>query len=61
MEARNSYGYSVPSNTISILTAQKPAKPLAPTTSWVPDDVILSWSAPNDGGSPLIGYVVSLR
>jgi len=60
MEARNAYGYSVFSSTVSILTAQVPATPSAPTTTWNPDNVIITWSAPDNGGSPIIGYIVTI-
>jgi hypothetical protein len=38
-----------------------PGQPDAPVTTWTPDDVIVTWTAPNDGGSPIIGYTVSIR
>jgi len=30
-------------------------------TTWVPDDVIVSWTAPDNGGSPITGYIVTIR
>ena len=30
-------------------------------TTWSPDDVIITWSAPDNGGSPILGYVVYIR
>jgi hypothetical protein len=36
-------------------------QPVAPLTTWNPDDVIITWNAPDDGGSPIIGYTVSIR
>jgi|688.fasta_scaffold1751971_2 hypothetical protein len=59
--ARNSYGFSVFSDSISILTAQKPAQPSAPITTWAPDDVVISWLAPDNGGSAITGYKVTVR
>ena len=44
---------------MTILAAQTPAQPAAPVTTWVPDDVIVTWVAPDDGGSPITGYTVS--
>jgi hypothetical protein len=62
VEARNVYGFSVFSNTVSILAAQIPDQPFpAPTTTWIPDNVIVSWSIPDSGGSPITGYKVFLR
>ena len=60
VEARNAYGFSVYSNSVSILTAQVPSQPVAPTTTWSPDNVIVDWTAPDDGGSPITGYTISL-
>jgi hypothetical protein len=60
VQAQNAYGYSTYSNVVSILAAQVPAQPLAPTTTWSPDNVIVTWSAPDSGGSPITGYSVSI-
>ena len=54
------YGFSVYSNTVSILAAQEPAQPVAPVTTWTPDDVVITWTAPDNGGSPLTGYIVTI-
>ena len=62
IKARNIYGFSVFSNTVSILAAQVPDQPSpAPNTTWVPDNVIVSWSIPDSGGSPITGFNVKLR
>jgi len=61
VEARNAYGFSIYSDTVSILTAQVPDQPSAPTTSRSGDSIIITWSAPNSGGSPIKGYRVFLR
>jgi hypothetical protein len=62
IKARNVYGFSVFSNTVSILAAQVPDQPFpAPTTTWISDNVIVSWSIPDSGGSPITGYKVFLR
>jgi hypothetical protein len=61
VKARNSYGFSLTySSIVSILTAQPPAQPSAPVTTWSPDDVVVTWTAPDDGGSPITGYTVSI-
>ena len=59
--ARNLYGFSALSSTIIVLTAQPPAKPISPTTVWSPDNVIISWTSPDNGGSPITGYTVTIR
>lgn len=58
VEVRNLYGYSAFSNTVTILAAQTPHKPEPPVTTWVPDDVVITWVAPNSGGAPILGYTV---
>jgi hypothetical protein len=44
------------------LSAQVPAKPDPPTTTWDQpnDSVVITWSAPDDGGSPITGYRVAI-
>jgi hypothetical protein len=61
IEARNLNGYSLYSETVEILCAAVPAKPDAPTTSIVNDEVILDWDEPADNGMPLTGYFVYIR
>jgi hypothetical protein len=41
VKARNIYGFSVFSDSVSILAAQVPAQPQAPSTVWRPDDVVI--------------------
>jgi hypothetical protein len=58
------YGYSILySNEVSILAAQIPAVPAAPTTEFVAasDAVVVSWVAPDNGGSPIISYTILIR
>jgi hypothetical protein len=62
VEARNVYGFSLTySSIVSILTAQVPTQPTAPVTTWFPDDVVMTWTAPDNGGSPITGYSVTIR
>jgi hypothetical protein len=61
VRARNIYGFSIFSDTVSILAAQVPAQPQPPLTVWLPDDVIISWVAPDDGGSPILKYTIMIR
>lgn len=46
---------------VSILAAQVPAQPSAPTTTWSPDNVVITWTAPDNGGSAITGYTVKIR
>ena len=61
VEVRNLYGYSEFSNTVTILAAQVPAQPEAPLTTWSPDDVVITWTEPDNGGSPITGYRVRVK
>lgn len=65
VNARNVYGYSaLYSNTVTILAAQVPAQPIAPVTTWHGDGfdyVVITWTAPDDGGSPITGYTVKIK
>jgi hypothetical protein len=59
--ARNQHDYGFYSDEISVLAAQMPNKPLAPTLQLVDDDLKVSWTAPFNGGSPITGYRIYLR
>jgi len=59
--ARNSFGTSEYSETVSILAAQIPDKPVAPTTVFDRTTVVISWTAPFDQGSEITGYQVFIR
>lgn len=64
VEARNAQGFSFFSNTIQVLTVEKPSKPEPPATTWQGDGydyVVVSWIAPYDGGYELTGYKLSFR
>jgi hypothetical protein len=51
---------SAPSNSITIPTgATAPAAPTAVTASARNQAAVVSWTAPNDGGSPITGYKVT--
>lgn len=54
--ARNWYGYSSLSDPVSILAAEEPQKPAAPTTTLVGPNVVINWSEPLDGGSEILYY-----
>jgi hypothetical protein len=53
VEAQNKYGYSFFSNVAEILASQIPQRPVAPVTTWLKesDEVVVTWVAPDDGGS----------
>ena len=62
MDARNIYGFSAFSSpAVSILAAQIPDTPIAPTTIWDPDNVIITWVAPDNGGSMILNYTIYIR
>lgn len=61
MEAQNGFGYSEASVPVAILCATKPATPLAPVTSVLNDKAIITWFAPADNGTPILGYKIYIR
>ena len=38
-----------------------PDTPIAPTTVWDPDNVIIVWVAPDNGGSKILNYTIYIR
>ena len=61
VRARNSVGYSGFSSTVNILAARIPDPPAAPTTEISSDAVLIDWSEPYSGGSPITGYQILIR
>lgn len=66
ISARNEVGSSEYSTPISILAAQQPNKPAAPTTvvSGVDQkgpNVEITWTAPPTGGSDITGYIITIK
>ena len=61
MKARNSAGISLLSSVTQVLAAQPPSKPSAPTTRVVGDSVMIKWTAPYAGGSPITSYTIKIR
>jgi titin len=59
--ARNGYGSSAYSSELAILAAQMPDKPNIPATSVDGQNVKVSWAAPNNAGSAILGYRVYIR
>lgn len=58
VEARNSVGYSLGSDNLSVHAAQIPDKPANPITSISEPNVIVTWVAPYDGDTPITSYVI---
>jgi hypothetical protein len=44
-----------------VLAAQVPDAPATPTTAVQDSSVLVDWSAPNEQGSPIIGYQIWIR
>lgn len=61
VEARNLKGFSAYSSEFSIRAAAIPSTPSAPTTTVNGNNVDITWTAPNDGGSPFTAYTITLR
>ena len=61
IEARNQYGYSTYSDTLSLLSAYIPEIPTSITTVIDGTSVKVSWSLPSDNGSPITQYKVYIR
>lgn len=61
IEAQNAMGYSLLSDSLTILSAEVPAAPVAPVTTISTNTVILDWVAPNDNGSPITAYTVLVK
>jgi hypothetical protein len=58
VEARNSVGYSLLSDPVAILCAQPPDQPASPTVSSQDSNIIITWNAPYDGGTPILSYKI---
>ena len=60
VQARNKYGFSLFSETLTILAAQKPSQPAAPITQISGANVLIKWSAPVSGGSAITSYDIKI-
>jgi hypothetical protein len=58
VEARNTVGYSVPSDVVTILAAVKPTKPGNPVTTNVGDQVHIDWEAPSPDAFAAFGAII---
>lgn len=54
--ARNAYGESLWSETVTILAAQIPDAPISPATFFDEPNVVAYWTAPDARGSAILGY-----
>jgi hypothetical protein len=61
VESRNSYGYSVVSDELTLLCAFIPDPPLTVTTTNLNDVVVFDWIEPVTNGSPITAYRVYIR
>jgi hypothetical protein len=61
VEARNEYGYSVYSETISLLCAFVPEIPTNVATTIDGSYIKVEWTLPSDNGSPITEYKVFIK
>lgn len=61
VEARNSVGYSVISDYLTVHAAQIPDKPSPPVTAVQGDNVVVTWDEPYTGSTPITNYVVKFE
>ena len=61
VQAINNVGVSALSQPISILAAQMPAQPIAPVTSINELNVVVRWTAPDNGGSAITDYDIRIK
>jgi len=61
VRSRNEFGYSDYSDEIELLVAFVPMLPVPPVTSVIASDVILTWTAPYNNGSPITKYLITIR
>ena len=61
VRSRNAFGFSEFSEPVSILAAEVPNKPDAPTTTFDRTVVKVDWIEPFDQGSPITGYRILVR
>jgi hypothetical protein len=61
VDSRNTYGYSLQSEPFVSLAAIKPQTPIDVTSTNVGSDALISWTAPNDNGSPITAYNIFFK
>jgi len=60
VQARNDFGFSDFSEDVQIKAAQRPDVAGAPATSVQGDDVLIDWNEPDDKGSDILDYRISI-
>jgi hypothetical protein len=58
VEARNSFGYSSPSDQLFLYCGFISEKPLSVATNVVTNTVVISWTAPYDNGATIDSYTI---
>jgi len=61
VQARNAEGHGPLSNVVTILAAQEPDQPAAPTTVWTRDFVTIVWTEPTINGAEILSYNIQIR
>lgn len=61
VQARNAHGYSGFSDTFSILCAIRPGIPSNILTVNSNENVVISWTAPTNNGSPITAYTILIE
>jgi hypothetical protein len=61
VEAQSSVGYSIPSESITILHALPPEAPDVPTTTNSGTGVIIDWTEPVNNGAAITSYTISIE
>ena len=62
IEARNEYGYSIFSSTLSLLCATIPAVPTSIATTYSHGSTVkVTWSLPTTNGSPITAYKIFIK
>jgi len=59
--SRNIFDLGPQSNSVTILSAFKPERPVAPVTTIKNNTVVVTWIAPFANGSPLTSFLVSFK
>lgn len=61
VQSRNAFGPSLFSDSVAILAAQTPDPPIAPVTSVSGTNILITWTAPFDNGSPITSYEILIQ